>query len=94
MGKYRELRNDIKKDMLESLGVEEIKHYYNDYWNKKEIDYNIAQYGNLLIYYCDVRELFEKHDYKVKNYSDTTLWDMYRGLVGKIARAIVLRGER
>lgn len=94
MGKREKLRAEIKRQLLEDLGLEEIKHYFQEPTFKREPDYNIAQYGNLLIYYDDIRELYKECGYKVDNYSDTQLWNFYKGIVGQVTRAIVLRGER
>lgn len=55
---------------------------------KTEIDYNIAQYGNLLIYYTDIRKFYDKCGYKTRRYSDIILWERYKRQVGYIARYI------
>ena len=58
-----------------------------------EIDYNIAQYGNLLIYYTDVRDMYNTCGYKSLNkMSDQKLWETYKRQVGYIARYIVNEG--
>ena len=88
MTKRDKLEKEIKESLLE-LGIEEVQHYYNDYWNKKEVDYNIAQYGGLLIYYDDIRELYRKCGYKVENYSDMKLWEGYKVVVGKMTRELM-----
>lgn len=75
-------------DSLQELGVEEVKRYYNNFNN--EIDYNIAQYGNLLIYHYQVRELYKEYKSLVK-ISDTELWNIYKRQVGYVAR-LMLKG--
>lgn len=67
---------------LSELGIEEIKRYKKEF--KNEIDYNIAQYGNLLIYYDDVKELYKKAGYKTQ-FTDTKIWEIYKRQVGYIA---------
>ena len=76
--------NDIYNDLME-LGVDEVKHYYNNFSNK--IDYNIAEYGNMLIYYDNVRELYKNNGYKtIDKISDENLWNIYKRQVGFVAR--------
>ena len=53
--------NGIYED-LQELGINEIKRYYNEF--KNEPDFNIAQYGNLLIYYYDIKEFYKNSGYK------------------------------
>lgn len=80
--------NGIYEDLME-LGLEEVKHYYNEF--KREVDYNIAQYGNLLIYYYDIREFYKKNGYttSIDKMSDTKLWDTYKRQVGYVTRYII-----
>ena len=75
-------------DSLQELGVEEVKRYYNEFNN--EIDYNIAQYGNLLIYHYQVRELYKEYKSLAK-ISDTKLWNIYKRQVGYVTR-LMLKG--
>lgn len=72
-------------DQLQEFGIEEIKRYKKEF--KNESDYNIVQYGNLLIYYADVQELYKKAGYKSK-FSDFKIWEIYKRQVGYIARII------
>ena len=61
--------NKIYDDLLE-LGYEEIKRYKKEFPN--EVDYNIYQYGNMLIYNNDIEQLYKNAGYKSKfNYIDT-----------------------
>lgn len=82
--KLNNLLLDIEEDLKE-LGIEEVKHYMEEFPN--EIDYNIAQYGNLLVYYSQVRDFYKRHDYKcIDKMSDTKLWETYKRQVGYVAR--------
>lgn len=71
---------------LQDLGIFEVKRYYNAYNNKP--DYNIAQYGNLLVYYSDIRELYKEYKTLAK-ISDDKLWDIYKRQVGYVARLMI-----
>lgn len=83
--------NGVLNDILESLqemGIEEVARYYKEFNN--EIDYNIAIYGNLLIYYNDIRELYRRNGYtSLDKMSDNKVWDIYRRQVGYVTRALV-----
>lgn len=45
-------------DYFEDLGADEVRHYMKGF--PKEPDYNLVNYGNMRIYYAEVRELFER----------------------------------
>lgn len=85
--------SEIADDLLnicdtESESLEGIRRYMREF--PREIDYNLAQYGNMLVYYGQVREMYKRAGYKsVDRLSDTDLWETYRRQVGYIARAIV-----
>ena len=81
--KLNNVLNSIHES-LEEMGVDEVKRYMNEFPN--ESDYNIVQYGNLLVYYHDVRKLYEACGYKVENYSNEKLWNAYKRQVGYVAR--------
>lgn len=86
--KLNGLLNDIRDELLE-FGIEEILHYHDEFKGQAS-DFNIVQYGNLLIYYDDIRELYEKNGYKsIKKWSDDKIWDTYKRQVGYIVRDIV-----
>lgn len=82
--------NGVLTEIAESLkefGLDEVKRYMQEF--KTESDYNIAQYGNLLVYYNDVRSLYQNNGYQsIKKYSDSKLWDIYKRQVGYIAREL------
>ena len=77
----------IESDLLD-LGINEVKRYYNTF--KNEVDYNIAQYGNLLIYYDDVYNFYRSCGYKTTDKMTTDkIWDLYKKQVGYVARCLV-----
>lgn len=80
------------KDQLLSIhytpeeSINEIKHYKKEF--PREIDYNLFQYGNMLIYTDDIRELYK--DYKsLQKVSDQAIVDIYKRQVGYVAREIL-----
>lgn len=80
--------NGIYEDLKE-FGIGEIKHYYNEF--KNEIDFNIAQYGNMLIYFYDIKEFYKNAGYKsMEKMSDSKVWEIYKRQVGYVARKILL----
>lgn len=83
--------NGVLNDILESLqelGIEEVARYYKEFNNEK--DYNIVQYGNLLIYYDDIRELYRRNGYtSIDKMSDNKIWDIYKRQVGYVARTLI-----
>lgn len=83
--------NGVLNDILESLqemDIEEVARYYKEFNN--EIDYNIAQFGNLLIYYADVKELYRRNGYtSLDKMSDHKVWDIYKRQVGYVARTLI-----
>lgn len=80
--------NGIYED-LQELGINEIKRYYNDY--KFEPDFNIAQYGNMLIYFYDIKEFYKNAGYKsFEKMSDSKVWEIYKRQVGYVAWKMLL----
>lgn len=66
----------------------EISRYAKEF--KKEPDFNIAQYGNVLVYYADVYEFYRSAGYKsTDNYSAAKIWETYCRQVGYVARQIM-----
>lgn len=89
--KLNTVLNSIYED-LQELGINEIKRYYNEF--KNEPDFNIAQYGNMLIYYDEIREFYKKAGYKsFDNMSDSKMWEIYKRQVGYVARKILLENH-
>ena len=74
-------------DDLQDLGKNEIKRYKKEF--PREKDYNIAQYGNMLIYFDDVRKLYTEAGYKtITKYSDDKIWSIYLHQVRYVANLI------
>lgn len=90
--KYNKVANEIYNDLLtihetETESIDEINHYKKAF--PKEPDFNLVQYGNMLIYYSDVRELFARCGYSAKHLarlSDSKIWEMYIYRVGFVVR--------
>lgn len=79
--------SEIRDDLLYSMGdnpedaKSEILRYRSAF--PHESDYNIVQYGNLLVYYDDIRDFYRKHGYKsMDKLSNDALWDTYKRQVG------------
>ena len=73
---------------LQEMGVNEVRRYVREFWY--EMDYNIVQYGNLLIYYDDVREMYKRAGYKsMDKMSNEKIWEIYKRQVGWMARLIL-----
>lgn len=87
--KLNAVLNAIEANLLD-LGIDELKRYYNEF--RGIPDYNIAQYGNLIIYYDNVRDLYKNCGYKsVSKYSNTKIWETYRRQVGYITRKLIYK---
>lgn len=90
--KLNAVLNNIESQMLESLSRDEIRRYYEGFKNVvfNEPDYNIAAYGNLLIYYDDIKTMYRNAGYKsTDNMSNGKIWNIYRRQVGYVARSIL-----
>lgn len=88
--KLNTVLNGIYED-LQELGISEVKRYYNEF--KFEPDYNIAQYGSMIVYYYDLREFYKNAGYKTtEKMSDNQLWETYKRQVGYVTR-LIMRGE-
>lgn len=88
--------NEIYADLLSISDTEEqsrneVKRYVNEFWHVD--DCNIAKYGNMLIYYYQVRDMYKKHGYKsMDRISDNQVWAIYLRQVGYVARLVA--GDR
>lgn len=72
----------------EEESLEDIRRYMQEFPQEK--DYNLVNYGNLLIYYSQIRELYKSCGYKsIDRMNDSGLWETYRRQVGYVAREIV-----
>lgn len=87
--KLNTVLNQIEDD-LKWLELPEIARYMQDYPN--EPDYNIAQYGNMLIYYDEIRKMYIDAGYKSfkgNKISNTSMWNYYKSQVGYVARELM-----
>ena len=81
--------NQIENQM-DWLELSEIAIYMRLYPN--EPDYNIAQYGNMLVYYWEIRKMYINAGYKSfcdNRISDNRMWEIYKRQVGYVARQIM-----
>ena len=84
--KLNDVLTRIERQLLE-LGLDEVKHYKESFPN--EIDYNIAQYGSVLVYYSDVKQMYKDCGYKsLEKMSDEKVWEIYKRQVGYVAREL------
>lgn len=90
--KRNNLMQGIAETMLDPdrIGFDEVKRYAKEF--PKEPDFNIAQYGNLSVYYEQVRNEYKEAGYS-GSYTDGELWDDYKRAVGTVARRIVEEGR-
>lgn len=87
--KLNTVLNQIEDD-LKRLELTEIARYMKEYPN--EPDYNIAQYGNTLIYYWEIRKMYTDAGYmsfEENKISDSKIWEIYKRQVGYVARQIM-----
>lgn len=85
--KLNEVLSRIESQLLE-LGLDEVKHYKESFPN--EIDYNIAQYGSVLVYYSDVKKMYRECGYKsLDKMSDEKVWEIYKRQVGYVVRELI-----
>ena len=83
--------NAIEESILANEdAMNEIVRYEEEFWY--EPDYNYAQYGNLLVYHSDIRELYESAGYtSIGRMSDDALWRTYLRQVGYVIRELIAR---
>ena len=87
--KLNTVLNQIENDLI-CLGLSEIKRYMKEFQN--EPDYNIAEYGNMMIYYPQIRGMYLDAGYKtfsISRISNTKMWNIYKRQVGYVARQIM-----
>lgn len=85
--KLNDVLTRIENQLLE-LGLDEVKHYKESF--PSEIDYNIAQYGSVLVYYSDVKQMYKDCGYKsLEKMSDEKVWEIYKRQVGYVARQLI-----
>ena len=80
-GIYNQLLNMSE---TEEISLQNIEHYKANFEN--ESDFNLAQYGNLLIYFDEVRGFYTSCGYKAEKWSNNKVWGIYCRQVGYIAR--------
>ena len=86
--KLNKALTEIEENLLE-IGIDEIKRYYNEF--KNEVDYNIAQYGNMLIWYNEIYDFYRSCGYKTTDKMTTDkIWELYKNQVGYVAKRIIL----
>lgn len=70
--------------------ISEIKRYMNEF--NSYPDYMLYEYGNVLIYNYDIRNLYK--DYKtLEKYSIEKIIDIYKRQVGYVARCLVSKNK-
>ena len=89
--KLNKVLNSIYDSLLsihdtEDESIIEIRHYKNDF--PKEIDYNLYQYGNVLIYNNEIKDLYKEYA-SLKNVSIDKLISIYKRQVGYVAKYII-----
>jgi hypothetical protein len=87
--KLNTVLNQIEENLLQ-FGKDEIKRYMKEY--PYETDYNISQYGNMLVYYWEIRKMYINAGYKTfenNKISDSKMWEIYKRQVGYVARQII-----
>ena len=67
-------------------------------WQKElypgELDYNVVQHGNLLIYYSDIYKLYRNCGYKItEKFSAEKIWRTYCRQTGYVCREILRRKD-
>ena len=92
-------------EYIDDLGMSELIHYMNAFPN--EPDYNLVNYGEMRIYYSEIRQMFINAGAKQygETYkrargenaagdwkiSDCEMWEFYRRDVGRVARIYARR---
>lgn len=85
--KLNKVLNSIAED-LQEMGLDEVKRYYKEF--KKEPDYNISQYGNLLVYYNQIYDFYKNCGYKsTDKFSTEKIWETYKRQVGYVTRELL-----
>ncbi|MBS5720661.1 MAG: hypothetical protein KHW57_08370 [Clostridium sp.] len=88
--KLNAVLNEIESDLLENMEISEIRRYMKEFPN--ESDYSIADFGNMLVYYSEIRKMYINAGYKTfenNKISDSKMWEIYKRQVGYVARQII-----
>lgn len=64
----------------------EIKRYMENF--PHESDFNIVQYGNLLVYYNQIREFYHDCGCNMIDKDNDELWELYKSHVGQVAKRL------
>lgn len=68
--------------------IAEIKHYMKNF--PKEVDYNLYQYGHLLVASVDIRQMYLNAGYiSMMRMSDEQICNRYMAQIGHVARQLV-----
>ena len=96
--KLEKLLQYIKSQLLDmgankKEAISEIRRYAKAF--PRATDYNIVQYGNLLIYYGDIKDMYKKAGYgsTIDKMSDEKLWETYKRQVGYVARYLMNKNK-
>lgn len=89
--KLENVLSQIKEQLLSihdtpEESIDEVKHYMREF--PREPDYNLYQYGNVLMYNDEIRDLYSDYE-SLKNASDNKLVEIYKRQVGAVARKLV-----
>lgn len=85
--KLNAVLTEIEKQIID-FGIGEAKRYFDEF--KGEIDYNIAQFGNLLVYFYDIYKLYRDCGYKTTDtFSTGKIWETYKRQVGYVVRKLM-----
>ena len=89
--KLNNVLNQIHASLLkihdtEEESIAEIGHYKENF--PKEPDFNLYQYGNLLIWNDDIRELYKEYT-SLQGVSEDALLNIYERQVGYVANYIL-----
>lgn len=83
----------IKEQLLSMCNTKEeslseIRRYADNF--PKEPDFNIVQYGNLLVYYGHIRDFYVECGYEsAKDMNDDEIWEMYKKHVGTVVNQLL-----
>lgn len=89
--KLNTLLQNIEKSLKNNLSMDDIKLYYNTF-KYYYSDYNIVEYGELFIYYEDIRDFYIKSGYSentINKMSDYKIWKTYKRQVGYVVRMLL-----
>lgn len=81
----------IENSLIDNLGIDELKRYYNAF-RGYYVDCHILQYYNLLVYYGDIRNFYIECGYStstINKMSDSKIWETYKRQVGYVVRRLL-----